>query len=35
MLEVAASGDVEAEVQSLKEELDMDVTVHPIDSALL
>jgi glycine cleavage system transcriptional repressor len=35
MLEVAASGDVEAEVQSLKDELDMDVTVHPIDSALL
>lgn len=35
MLEVAAEGDVAAQVEALREELHMDVTVHPIDTAVL
>lgn len=35
MLEVAAEGDVAPQVEALREQLDMDVTVHPIDSAVL
>lgn len=35
MLEVAAQGDVASQVNALREQLNMDVTVHPIDSALL
>ena len=35
MLEVAAKSDVAAQVQALRDQLDMDVTVHPIDPAIL
>lgn len=35
MLEVAAQSDVAAQVDALREQLNMDVTVHPIDPAIL
>lgn len=35
MLEVAAEDDVSVQVEALREELNMDVTVHPIDSIVL
>jgi glycine cleavage system transcriptional repressor len=35
MLEVAAESDVAAEVEALRDQLDVDVTVHAIDSAVL
>ena len=35
MLEVAAKGDVASQVEALRDQLDVDVTVHPIDSAIL
>jgi len=35
MLEVVAQDDVASQVNALREQLNMDVTVHPIDSALL
>lgn len=35
MLEVAAKNDVASQVDGLRDELDVDVTVHPIDSAIL
>ena len=35
MLEVTSESDVAAQVQVLRDELEMDVTVHPIDSAVL
>ena len=35
MLEVAAQSDVAAQVEALREQLDVDVTVHAIDSAVL
>jgi glycine cleavage system transcriptional repressor len=35
MLEVAAESDVAAEVEALRDQLDVDVTVHAIDSTVL
>ena len=35
MLEVAAETDVASQVDALREQLNMDVTVHPIDPAIL
>lgn len=35
MLEVAAKSDVSSQVEQLREQLNVDVTVHPIDSAIL
>lgn len=35
MLEVAAQPDVASDVDALRQQLNVDVTVHPIDSAIL
>lgn len=35
MLEVAAQSDVASQIDGLRDQLNVDVTVHPIDSAIL